>query len=205
MRREIFVSTGNAGKLGEFSRLLGGRYEIKGNSDFPGIAMPEEDGATFAENASIKALAAANHSKTLALADDSGLVVDALNGAPGVHTARYGGDSAKGDVERYLLLLANLKDVPEGKRSARFVCAVALARPGELIAVTEGRCEGSIAFEAKGANGFGYDPVFRPKGFDRSFAELEGQEKDRISHRSKALAEMAPILEGLLASGDKGL
>lgn len=205
MTREIFVSTGNAGKVKEISRLLGGKYSIKWNRDFPNMAMPEEAGSTFADNASIKAMVAANHSGMLALADDSGLVVDALGGEPGVRTARYGGDSAMDDRGRYMLLLRNMKDVPEGKRSARFVCAVALALPGKLLAVTEGVCEGSIAFEPRGENGFGYDPVFVPQGYNRSFAELGSNEKDRISHRSKALAAMYPIVEEQFAAADKGV
>ncbi|MBP7110969.1 MAG: non-canonical purine NTP pyrophosphatase, partial [Firmicutes bacterium] len=105
----------------------------------------------------------------------------------------------------YMLLLRNMKDVPEGKRSARFVCAVALALPGKLLAVTAGVCEGSIAFEPRGENGFGYDPVFVPQGYNRSFAELGSNEKDRISHRSKALAAMYPIVEEQFAAADKGV
>lgn len=198
MRPKLLVATGNRGKLVEVRRIIGDKYELLCNDDFPGIVMPEEDGLTFEDNAAKKALTAARQSGIPTLADDSGLAVDALDGAPGVFSARYGGEELKDDISRYMLLLEEMKDVPFGNRSARFVSAVALALPGKLIAVKEGTCEGSIIFGPRGENGFGYDPVFVPEGFDLTYAELPGEVKDRISHRFKALMAMLPEISRLL-------
>lgn len=195
MRPRLLVATGNRGKLVEVRRIIGDKYELLCNDDFPGIIMPEEDGETFAENAAKKALSAARQVGIPTLADDSGLSVDALGGAPGVLSARYGGEGLKDDISRYNLLLSRMKQVPAEGRSARFVSAVALALPGRLIAVKEGTCEGSVIFEPRGDNGFGYDPVFVPEGFELTYAELPGEVKDRISHRFKALMAMLPELE----------
>ena len=142
-------------------------------------------------------LSAAGQAGIATLADDSGLVVDALGGTPGVLSARYGGEEIKDDIGRYKLLLERMKSVSFEDRAARFVSAVAFALPGRLIAVKEGTCEGSITFGPRGENGFGYDPVFVPEGFDLTYAELPGEVKDRISHRFKALMAMLPEISRL--------
>lgn len=192
MRPQLLVATGNRGKLVEVRRIIGDKYELLCNDDFPGIVMPEEDGLTFADNAAKKALAAAGQAGIPTLADDSGLAVDSLCGAPGVLSARYGGEELKDDISRYELLLERMRGIPPEYRSARFVSAVALALPGKLIAVREGKCEGSVIFEPRGENGFGYDPIFVPSGYDLTYAELPGEVKDRISHRYKALMAILP-------------
>lgn len=195
MKIKMLVATGNPGKLEEVRRIIGGEAELLSFADFPDMSTPEETGSTFAENAAIKAEAAATFSGIAALADDSGLSVDALGGEPGVRSARYGAPQAVNDKERYELLLRKLADVPEGMRKARFVSAVALALPGQgTVAVTEGTCEGTVIEVPRGENGFGYDPVFVPEGYDRSYAELTGKEKDEISHRRRALEAIVPIL-----------
>lgn len=156
------------------------------------LPAPEEDGETFAENAIKKARAAALASGEMTLADDSGLEVDALNGAPGVHSARYAGD--KGSAANMKKLLGALESVPEGMRSARFRCVLALVDPkgplGEEVLLAEGRCEGTIARDPRGTGGFGYDPIFVPEGGEWTMSELSDAEKDAISHRGKACAAM---------------
>ena len=147
----------------------------------------EETGETFAENARIKAEAVMRATGLPAIADDSGLCVDALGGAPGVHSARYTGNHADSDKDRYELLLRNLGGRDE--RTARFVCSLCCAFPNGDLLTAEGACEGSILAAPRGENGFGYDPVFRPNGFDHSMAELTMEEKNEISHRGKALAQ----------------
>lgn len=191
----ILVATSNLGKLVEYGRMMEEGIEVIGSTDFPDMPVPDEDGRTFAENAIKKAISAAEYSGMLTLADDSGLVVDALGGEPGVRTARYGEGQAFDDEQRYMLVLKKLTGVDPPQRTARFVCATALAGPGGLIAVTEGTCEGSISFGPRGDNGFGYDPIFIPQGYACSFAELSDDEKDLISHRRKALIEMLPFVE----------
>jgi len=198
MKRRLLVATGNMGKVEEIRRIIGDRYELLCNTDFERISMPEEDGATFGENAAKKALSVAIQAGVPTLADDSGLVVYALGGEPGVLSARYGGETARSDEDRYELLLSRLADVPDGKRGARFVSALALAVPDRVIAVTEGVCEGRIIREPKGNNGFGYDPVFVPKGKKFTYAEMDGSEKDSISHRFRAIVAMLPHLSKLL-------
>ncbi len=145
----------------------------------------EETGITFAENALLKAKAVMEASGLAAIADDSGLVVDALNGEPGVYSARYGGKGS--DPERTAFLLENMKDIPEGKRTARFVSAIACALPDGRVVTAEGVCEGTILFETRGNNGFGYDPVFYVPQLGKTFAEADGAEKNSISHRGNAL------------------
>jgi XTP/dITP diphosphohydrolase len=205
---KLCIATNNAGKQVEFRELL---------ADWPGeIVFPrdlglnldvEEKGDSFAEIAVLKARAYARASGLPSLADDSGLEVDALDGAPGIYTARYAGPGAS-DADRYRKLLAALGDTPVERRTARFRCAVALAHPADEIvggvtgsdAVAEGTCEGVIAFEPRGEHGFGYDPVFYLPEYGRTMAELPALLKNQISHRARAVQAARGLLDGLLAA-----
>jgi XTP/dITP diphosphohydrolase len=195
---KLLVATRNPGKVRELRDLL---VDLPIEVTFPpevGLDLDvEETGATFAENASLKAQAFALASGLLTLADDSGLEVDALDGGPGVHSARYAGPAAS-DADRTRKLLAAMADVPDGQRSARFRCVVAVATPGGEVWLTEGTCEGAIASEPRGQHGFGYDPVFQVAGFGQRMAELPPDVKNLISHRGRALRAARPILELLL-------
>lgn len=200
MPLELLIGTHNRGKLREFQEMLADvpihctdltEHNINDKVD--------ETADTFAGNAALKAIAYADASGMLTLADDSGLMVDALDGAPGLYSARYG-DPGLDDAGRRRKLLDALKDVPEAERTARFIAVIALARPGEgVIASVEGTVEGRIAFaDQDGPVGFGYDAIFIPEGFaPRSFAELEKGEKNRISHRGVAARKLIPILREL--------
>ncbi len=185
---KLLVATNNPGKVREYEELLAGRpFQVT----FPAAAGLEldvaETGDTFEANARLKALAFAQASGLLTLADDSGLEVDALAGAPGVYSARYAGPGA-GDADRYGKLLAALEGVPQGQRTARFRCVIALAWPDGRLRLAEGRCEGQIGFGPRGDNGFGYDPVFVVEGYGgRTMAELAPEIKNRISHRARAV------------------
>jgi XTP/dITP diphosphohydrolase len=188
---KLLVATNNPGKVREYEELLAG---LPLELTFPvqeGIVLEvEESGATFEENARLKALAYAHASGLPTLADDSGLEVDALSGAPGVRSARYAGPSA-GDADRYQKLLDALANVPEGRRTARFRCVVALAWPDGTVRTGEGRCEGQIGWAPRGVHGFGYDPVFIVDGFDgQTMAELAPEVKNRVSHRARAVQAM---------------
>jgi XTP/dITP diphosphohydrolase len=197
----LLVATGNRGKAAEAAAILGeaagARLEVLTLADFPGLPSPAETGATFLENARIKARAGAAGSGLPTIGEDSGLVVDALGGAPGVLSARY---AEGGDRDRWEKLLRELAGVPERRRTARFVCAAALALPDGREEATEGTCEGAIATAPRGEGGFGYDPVFLlPDG--RTMAELGPGEKNAISHRGRALRRLAPVVVRLLAVG----
>ena len=190
----IVAATGNQHKLAEYAKLLADQeVEIKSLNDFPGYTEPEENGSTFEENANIKAAAASIYCSAPAFADDSGLEVEALDGRPGIYSSRY----AATDAERIAKLLGEL----EGKenRRARFVCVISIAFNGEVIASFEGEVKGTILTEPRGENGFGYDPIFMPDGFDKSFAELSGEEKNRISHRAMAYAKALEFVEDELS------
>ena len=195
----VLIATQNAGKVREFRRLLAQVPAMfVGLEDLPRIAAPEEDGSTFLANAIIKANYYSRHFGEIALADDSGLVVDALDGAPGVHSARYGGDGIS-DMDRLYLLLKNLEGVPERNRTARFECAIVVANPdSEGVLQATGIVEGRIIFEPRGCNGFGYDPVFVPDGKTRTTGEMSADEKDSLSHRARAIDAIAPALNDLL-------
>ena len=199
-RVRVLIATQNPGKVREFRRLLSDiPAEFVGLDELPPVAAPREDGATFLANARIKAGFYSEHFGHFALADDSGLVVDALGGEPGVHSARYGGDGLS-DEDRTGLLLSRMLGVPLAQRTARFVCAVVVYGPGmdgEVFHAV-GKVEGRIAFEKRGANGFGYDPVFVPEGETRTTAEMGSEEKDGLSHRGIAIRAIAPSLERLL-------
>ena len=195
---KLLVGTNNRGKVREYEELLAnlpGALQIT----FPaweGLALEvEETGDTFEANARIKALAYAQASGLPCLADDSGLEVDALDGAPGVHSERYaGGDTT--DVDRYRKLLDALADTPVGQRSARFRCVVALALPDGTVRTASGTCEGEIGFVPQGEHGFGYDPIFIVAGHGgRTMAELSPKVKNEISHRARALTAIRPILQ----------
>jgi len=195
------LSTGNAGKVREIRAILGDAgWDIVTPRE-AGIALAPvaESGRSYAENAIAKAVAATRVSGLPALADDSGIEVDALGGQPGVTSARYGGPSMRDDHDRNALILRRLEGVPMPRRTARFRAVVALVLPGGRVFTREGVVEGRIAFAPQGANGFGYDPIFLlPDG--RSMAEVSAEEKDRISHRAIALAVLYPVLQGLRAA-----
>ncbi|MFL6254342.1 MAG: RdgB/HAM1 family non-canonical purine NTP pyrophosphatase [Pyrinomonadaceae bacterium] len=186
---ELLVATNNAGKVRELSQLLSGfplRLRLLG--EFSDITEAEETGETFVENATIKALHYSAHSGLLTLSDDSGLSVDALNGAPGVRSARYAGREATYD-ERMSKLLGELDATGDIERRARFVCVIAVADPSAgTLHTFEGACEGRIAQAPRGTGGFGYDPLFIPDGHERTFGELPVEVKHRLSHRARALA-----------------
>ena len=165
---------------------------------YPQAVAPEETGATFAENARIKALGLARQLGAWVLADDSGLCVDALGGRPGVRSARYGGHGAT-DAQKVAKLLGELRDVPSERRGAAFVCAAAIASPERILLEAEGRCAGVLRFEPRGHNGFGYDPIFEDPESGATFAELPEEAKNRISHRGRALRQLAARLPDLLA------
>ncbi|HEY0078730.1 MAG TPA: RdgB/HAM1 family non-canonical purine NTP pyrophosphatase [Pyrinomonadaceae bacterium] len=186
---ELLVATRNAGKVREFASLLSDtpQLRIRGLSEFPRTTEVEETGSTFEENASLKARAYAAQTGLWTLADDSGLEVDALGGAPGVFSARYGGLPAT-DSDRTALLLKNLETVPDHRRRARFVCVIAVFRPSTgALNLFRGQCDGHIAHAPRGTHGFGYDPVFVPDGYSQTFGELPSELKHHLSHRARAL------------------
>jgi XTP/dITP diphosphohydrolase len=199
--QRLLVATKNPGKLKEYREMLNELGEIEWLSLWDvglGEMEVEETGDTFESNARLKSEAYSQASGLITLSDDSGLVVDALNGEPGVYSARYGGLSLTSDRQRYELLLKNLEGVVPEKRTARFECIVAITSPGKETEFSVGRVEGHIGFGPRGENGFGYDPVFQlPDG--RMLAELPSEEKNPISHRGLALEAALPILRRLLA------
>lgn len=197
---KLLVATNNPGKVREYEELLVGLpVEITFPAQEGLVLEVEESGETFEENAGLKATAYARASGLLTLADDSGLVVDALGGAPGVRSARYAGPGAS-DVDRYRKLLAALANVPEEQRTARFRCVVAVAQPDGTIYTTDGVCEGQIGFAPRGEHGFGYDPIFIVVGYNgQTMAELSPDIKNRISHRARATEAARLVLVQLIA------
>ena len=194
--QKLLIATRNAGKLRELSEILGGLpYRIVSLDDLGIGEEVDEKGATFAENAALKAEAYCRLGGVLTLADDSGLEVDALGGAPGVRSARYAGDGAS-DADRAALLLANLAGTPDAERSARFRCVIAVAAPGAPTRLYDGVCEGRIAAEPRGEGGFGYDPVFCIPELGATMAELPSERKNRVSHRARAARKAARGLGG---------
>jgi XTP/dITP diphosphohydrolase len=188
-RPTFVVATRNAGKLREFrSLLLPLKCTVLGLADLSLESEIEESGSSFAENARLKAIGFSRITRYPVLADDSGLEVTALGGAPGIRSARYAGEGAS-DADRIRKLLREIRDAGGG-REARFVCALALAQEGLLIREAEGACCGTIIDEPRGANGFGYDPVFLLSDLGKTFAELDEEEKNRHSHRAKAVASL---------------
>jgi XTP/dITP diphosphohydrolase len=195
----LVLATRNAGKLVELRRILddaGLKFRLVGVDEFPELADVAETGATFAENALLKAHAVADAVGLPAVSDDSGLCVDALGGMPGILSARWAG--RHGDDEANLdLVLGQLADLPDARRGAHFACAAALALPDGTAEVVEGRLDGTLLRARRGTNGFGYDPIFVPLGESRTTAELTAAEKDAISHRGRAFRALVPALARL--------
>jgi len=197
----LVLATNNSHKLIELTRILadaGAEVALSGLAEFPGAPDVAETGATFAENALLKAVAIAEYTGLPAVADDSGLCVDALNGMPGVLSARWSGMHGD-DVANLRLVLAQVADVPDGRRGARFVCAAALVVPhgrenAGLEHLSEGVVTGRLIRQPRGRNGFGYDPIFVPDGSQVTTAEMSPADKDKISHRGRALRALAPII-----------
>jgi XTP/dITP diphosphohydrolase len=198
---EIVAATKNVGKVRELKELFADLpLQLKSLNEFPNVFEPEETGATFAENAVIKARSYALQTQSWSLADDSGLEVDALGGAPGVFSARYAGENAS-DQERLAKLLHELDKTQDRKRLARFVCAMAVSdEKGEIKILSEGVCTGKITLKPAGTNGFGYDPIFMPAGFEQTFGELSSEIKQKISHRVQAAEKIIAFLQGFYAA-----
>ena len=190
----IVIASANAHKVDEYRDLLKDQdVELHSLADYPGFPGVEENGTTFAENASIKAVAVCKYCDVPAFADDSGLEVMALDRRPGIYSARY----AENDKARRAKLLAELEGVAD--RSARFVCVIAIAINGEVIETFEGEVKGKIITEERGEGGFGYDPLFVPAGYDCTMAQLSAEQKNAISHRGRALAEVQKCIRGFMA------
>ncbi len=185
----LLVSTRNAHKVGEIRAILGPEFTVSDLSILPGMGEVEETGVTFEENATLKAVAASGRFDDWVIADDSGLAVDALGGAPGVHSARYSGAGAT-DAANKALLLKNLAGVRGKDRSARFWCLIVLARAGRKLAAFSGTVEGIIVPVAKGEGGFGYDSLFLPDGHCETFGQLPAAVKNQLSHRARALEKL---------------
>ena len=185
--RQLLLATRNTHKVREFSEILGRDFVVHDLSEEPDAPAIEETGSTFAENAILKAVGISQRSSEVVVADDSGLEVDALDGAPGVFSARYAGPRAT-DAENIARLLSELGALAKSQLpAARFRCVLALARNGEVLGTFEGAIEGVIVPSARGRSGFGYDPIFQPNGFVQTFAELSAVEKNEISHRARAI------------------
>ena len=195
---ELVVATRNKHKTREIQHILGPEFMVRDLGAHPEVSEICESGSSFEENAKLKALAASKQLPALVIADDSGLEVDALGGAPGIYSARYAGANAteKDKIDKLLRELARVR-ATEDRRRARFRCVVALARNGNLLGTFEGIVEGSIADEARGDSGFGYDPIFIPEGLKQTFGELPTEVKNTISHRAKAIRALADRLRRL--------
>ena len=203
MAHKLVLATRNQGKITEFRRILDalapGEIELIGVDQFPDLVDVEETGSTFQENSLLKARYTCQATGLPAIADDSGLCIDALNGDPGIYSARWAGTHGddQANIEKVLL---QLKDVDDEKRNAHFMCVASLALPDGREQVAEGRFDGHILRNPVGENGFGYDPVFQPLGFAISSAQMSAEEKDLLSHRGKSLRSLAPHVIELLAS-----
>ncbi len=197
---KIVVATKNLGKVKELRKLLADLpLQLRSLNEFPNIVEAKETGASFAGNAVIKARSYALQTGFWSLADDSGLEVEALGGAPGVFSARYAGENAT-DREKIAKLLHELNETQDRRRLARFVCAMAISdEKGEIKFLTEGICDGRIALSPSGTNGFGYDPIFIPDDFEQTFGELSDEIKQKISHRARATEKIIPFLRGFYA------
>ena len=203
MSHKLVLATRNQGKITEFRRILDelapGQIELIGVDQFPDLVDVDETGSTFEENSLLKSRYTCNATGLPAIADDSGLCVDFLNGDPGIFSARWAGNHGndQANIER---ILEQLKDVPNNKRSAHFKCVASLVMPDGREQVAEGRFEGHILHAPVGDNGFGYDPIFQPLGLSISSAQMSAQEKDLVSHRGKSLRALAPHVIQMLAS-----
>jgi XTP/dITP diphosphohydrolase len=201
MTHRLVLATRNGAKLAELRRILAATVDLElvGLADVPAYDEVPETGATFADNALLKAREAATHTGLPAVADDSGLTVDALGGMPGVLSARWAGGHGD-DAANLRLVLDQLQDVPDERRGGAFVCAAALVLPDGTERVVHGQVDGVILREPRGDGGFGYDPIFRPHGETRTTAEMSAAEKDAISHRGKAFRALAPLVAEALAA-----
>lgn len=195
MTTELVIATANKGKINEFKTLFAGMYEVKSLLDFPEVPEIIEDGHTFKANAAKKAETLSTYLNRKVLADDSGLAIDALNGDPGVYSARYAG-TEKNNADNMAKVLTQLDQVSKEKRTARFICMMAIAEPGNETLFFEGKAEGFIATEAKGENGFGYDPIFFVPAYEKTMAELTSAIKNEISHRADAIRQVKTHLLG---------
>lgn len=194
---KLLLATTNRGKIREICHLLQNvPFDVVIPDDLGIDLTIKEDKPSYKENAQLKAEAYSNASGLITLADDSGLEVDALNGEPGIRSARYAGKNA-GDQNRIEYLLARLRDVPQGERTARFVCIIAITIPGGKTLLCQGECQGVITLEAKGENGFGYDPIFYFPELEKTMAELTLEQKSQVSHRGKAVKEASRLLQKL--------
>ncbi|MBA2744149.1 MAG: RdgB/HAM1 family non-canonical purine NTP pyrophosphatase [Chthoniobacterales bacterium] len=191
----LLVATSNPHKTAEFARILGSRFAISDLRSLSSAAEVEETGASFEENATLKAFAASERTQALVVADDSGLEVDALRGAPGVRSARYAGPNAT-DEANVAKLLGELSRARDSSRNARFRCALVLAQRGIIIQTFAAEVRGTVSREARGDAGFGYDPIFVPEGFQQTFAEIGSALKDKMSHRGRAIAFLQKHLNG---------
>jgi XTP/dITP diphosphohydrolase len=197
---EVIIATKNRGKAREFEDIFRSRgYVIRTLLDYPEIADIEETGNSFEENAILKAEAVSKQLNIRVISDDSGLMIDALEGRPGIFSARYAGEQ-KDDEANIDKVLKELSGIPSNKRTARFYCALALAAPGQKTLTVSGTCEGRILEERRGTNGFGYDPIFFVPDKGLSMAELSGDEKNQISHRANAIKKMDMMLDSFLES-----
>jgi XTP/dITP diphosphohydrolase len=185
----VLVSTRNAHKVAEIRAILGGSFDVVDLTAVPSMPAIDEIGATFEENATLKAVGASARFDGWVIADDSGLEVDALDGAPGVRSARFAGPNAT-DAENNALLMERLASVPDGQRRARFRCVIVVARAGRKLAAFDGAIEGRITSVPLGEGGFGYDPLFVPEGFAESFGQLDATAKNTTSHRARASAKL---------------
>lgn len=200
---EVIIATKNPGKAREFEHIFAPRkIAVKTLLDFPEIPEVEETGLTFEENATLKAVAVSQALNKMVIGDDSGLMVDALEGRPGIYSARYAGEP-KNDQNNTNKVLSELTGVPEAERTARFYCALAVAVPGQETFTVSGTCEGRILEAPRGTNGFGYDPVFYVPDKGCAMAELSADEKNRISHRANALKKLDNLLDSILVRADK--
>jgi XTP/dITP diphosphohydrolase len=192
---QLIIATRNADKTRELQQILGSEFTVRDLHAYPEISEIAETGTSFEENAKLKALAVSRKLPGLVIADDSGLEVDALGGAPGIYSARYAGTNAT-NKERIDKLLEELARVDPAKkqRGARFRCVLALARNGEVLGTFEGIVEGQIVDRPRGSRGFGYDPIFVPNGFQQTFGQLEPAEKNQLSHRARALEKLRAFL-----------
>ncbi|OIK16939.1 non-canonical purine NTP pyrophosphatase [Bacillus sp. MUM 116] len=201
--REVIIATKNPGKAREFESIFGKRgIEVKTLLDFPEIPDVEETGVTFEENATLKAEAVSKALNKMVIGDDSGLIIDMLDGRPGIYSARYAGEH-KNDQDNIDKVLSELEGVPEEERTARFYCALAVAVPNQATITVYGTCEGRILTEKRGTHGFGYDPIFYVPDLGLAMAELPSEEKNKISHRANALKRLDSVLDSILRRADQ--
>ena len=204
MKHKILIATTNPGKVAELRAMLEADVEWLSLKKFPNIAEIEEDGRTFTENACKKALGYAKATGLWTIADDSGLVIDALDGGPGIESARFSGEKSNQsdktlvDHRNIAKVLRLLEGVPEKKRTARFVCSLCVASPDEILIETQGQLDGIITEKEMGENGFGYDPIFFVPNLNKTVAQLTSEEKNAVSHRGNAIKKLKPLLEKLL-------